>query len=438
MGTLLAATAALAGLAYWDESREAVAALDDFAGEQRVQAAGVASEVEARLGGAAQGDGDARALLAGAVRLERPGHARVLLRAPGASAFVGIDGAKFRSAPLDAAFARGDRSTWLERSDAAALGLSPRRAAAGLAAVDAGSAGVFAIAVVESAERERDREARARARLVSSVALAVALAIGAGVIALRRQRRELDLARDLDLAAAQRERDARLAAADRAAVLGTLAMGIAHEVGTPLGVIAGRAEQLAQRVADDERSARAVAAIAEQAERIRRVVRGFLDLARGADPVLGALDPGDALRAAVALCEHRFAAARVAIQVEVAPTLHAIHGDAAMLEQAIVNLLLNACEASPRGGRVDARASQEGGRIVFEVIDDGEGITDDAAARATEPFFTTKPAGQGTGIGLAIASEIVKLHRGELVIAAADGRGTRAAIGVPARDEAAS
>ncbi|HVY48873.1 MAG TPA: HAMP domain-containing sensor histidine kinase, partial [Minicystis sp.] len=489
---MLLAVGALAALAHWDEQRESAAALDDFAREQAMVATAVGSEVATRLA-IARRDGlrlaalapagqsvaavlsegytgfvvrkpgtpaspappqtlavhvpapegqtvdlfvPAEELLEGAARLEQPHVQRLLLRAPDGAGFRASDGTLLRLDGLRAAAAAGTPTVWLDREHAAALGLSPRRAAAGLATGDAGPLGHWAVAVVGSAEHERDRELRARARLILSVVLAAAVAFGFGAFAVRKQRRELDLAREIAQRDADRERDARLATASRAAMLGTLAMGIAHEVGTPLGVIAGRAEQLAARSTGDERAARAVQAIAEQAERIRRVVRGFLDLARGDEPAFCEAAPADVLRQAVALVAHRFASADVAIDVRAEQGLPPIRCDTPMLEQAIVNLLLNACDASKAGDRVEASVAVEDGRVAFSVSDAGAGIAKDAAARATEPFFTTKPAGQGTGLGLAIASEIVKLHRGELVLEPAEPRGTRARISVPARAEA--
>ena len=285
--------------------------------------------------------------------------------------------------------------------------------------------------MVTSAERVRDRERRARFRLSLGVLLTAGLVCAFGTAALRRQRRGLLLERELSLAALARERDAELATASRAATLGTLAMGIAHEVGTPLGVISGRAEQLLARATDDERSARAVRAILDQTERIRRVIRAFLDVVRGEAPALGDTPPASVLEGAASLVEHRFAAAGVVLEKRVEPDLPRIHGDAAMLQQAIVNLLLNACDACDRGGRVEAVAAREGGRVVLTVTDDGCGITKENAARATEPFFTTKAPGQGSGLGLAITHEIVKLHRGELSLAPASPRGTQATISLP-------
>ena len=108
-----------------------------------------------------------------------------------------------------------------------------------------------------------------------------------------------------------------------------------------------------------------------------------------------------------------------------------ISGDARLLEQALVNLLLNACDACERGGEVEVRASVDGTSAMFAVLDDGKGISDEIMARVLEPFFTTKPTEEGTGLGLAITSEIVAIHRGTLKLEPRDPRGTIATMRVP-------
>ena len=488
---MVLAVAAVTILASWDERRESAAALDDFAQEQAALAGSVASELSTRLAAVRRdalliaesleegkktpllalesytsyalrprsaarpeaSDAGTRLsvpisadrtldlvvppilLLEGATRVERPGAVKLLLLGPYDTHLHGTDGRVLDSSPIQRALADDGIAVWLDRDQAAALGLPVRRAAAGLARVDAGSLGHWAIAVVMSAERVRDRELRASWRLALGVFLTAGLVFAFGSAALRRQRQGLLLERELALAALARERDAELATANRAATLGTLAMGIAHEVGTPLGVIAGRAEQLLPRLADDERSARAVRSILDQAERIRRVIRAFLDVVRGGAPALGATSPASVLEGAVALVEHRFSAAGITLKRRAAPDLPPIHGDASMLQQAIVNLLLNACDACVRGGAVEAVVLRDSGHVVFIVTDDGRGITQEEAARATEPFFTTKAPGQGSGLGLAITHEIVKLHRGMLALEPASPHGTHASIFIPLAKE---
>src|SRR5690606_7505464 len=110
--------------------------------------------------------------------------------------------------------------------------------------------------------------------------------------------------------------------------------------------------------------------------------------------------------------------------------LPTVAGDLRLLEHAVVNLLLNACEASAGGAavRLDVRAAVAGVELVVE--DRGAGIRAEDAARATEPFFTTKP--EGSGLGLAIAHEIVSIHRGALSLEPREGGGTRARVHLPA------
>ena len=195
--------------------------------------------------------------------------------------------------------------------------------------------------------------------------------------------------------------------ADKLATMGAFATGIAHEIATPLAVIAARTEMLS----DDARRARAAQTIVEQTDKISGIIRSFLALARGESPERSKLAPLDLLSSAKGMVEHRFEAAEVALDIAVPKDAPMVFGEPRLLEQALVNLLLNACDASQPGQRVRAVVRMEEGRVCFCVEDDGAGISADVAARATEPFFTTKP-GAGTGLGLAITNEIAKHHQG--------------------------
>jgi signal transduction histidine kinase len=116
----------------------------------------------------------------------------------------------------------------------------------------------------------------------------------------------------------------------------------------------------------------------------------------------------------------------------------AVAADAGQLEQVLVNLLINACDACAGGGHVVARASDRGDRIALEVSDDGAGIAPENLAHVTDPFFTTKKRGQGTGLGLTIAADIVKNHGGTLEIESAPGRGTTVRVMLPPAAAAAA
>jgi signal transduction histidine kinase len=429
---------AFGAIAAWDERREAAAALDDFAVEQSTLAREAASGLSAQLDA---GDGASPALSARAARVvgavERPGAIVALVQAPGASTLSAISGATVRCPPIEAAFTRGDDWVKLTRDEAAALGLPARMAIAGLALAGDGGHGVWRVATVATALRVRDREVRAMWRLVLGFTLTSALVGGFGLFAQSKQKTELELARHLAHAEAMQLRDERLVRADKLATLGALATGIAHEVSTPLGVIVGRAEQLLPKVATDERALRSVNMILEQSERITRIVRAFLTLARGGTPSLEKVSPAALVHSAVELVEHRFTKSNVALTSDAREDLPRVACDPKLFEQVLVNLLLNACDACIDGGHVHLTVQAVGERVAFVVTDDGHGITEEVAKRATEPFFTTKSEDAGTGLGLAIASEIVKHHHGELTLTSSDrARGTRATVELAAVREA--
>ena len=426
--------ATIAALARWDSKRESASALDDFAGEQEVLATSVAAELGTRLALARLDVGvpvTPPQLLAGMAPVERPGESELLIRAPGSAGFLTASGRTLTSPRLARALDDSVRTLRLEHAEAEALGLPARLAIAGLSSIDAGQLGKWGIVVVATAFRERDREKRAAWRLYLAVFLATAVVGAFGGLALRLQRKVMQLLLGLAVAVAARERDERLDRLSHAATMLTMASGVAHEMGTPLGVIAGRAEQLLERSNGDERVARLSQAILDQTQNISEVVRGFLELARGGTPSLQQMAPGAVVRSALALVEHRFAQAGVQLTASIADDLPPIGCEPRLLEHALVNLLLNACDACKRGGHVELSAQRDAGCLRFSVVDDGSGISAGDAARVTEPFFTTKPAGKGTGLGLSLVSEIAKSHHGTLQLAQVEPRGTRASVQIP-------
>lgn len=437
---MLVTIAAVAAIAYWDEQREFAAALNDFAKEQAVLAQTLSATLQARLTGSEAIGATTpisvmreAAFVAAVASVERPHRVRVLVQPPGGTDLLSVAGEPVRSSAIESGLASDASWLRLRRSEAAELGLPARTAMVGLSRMPLLAQGSWAIAVVATAERERDREVFAQWRLVLSVVVASGLVLAFGGLALRNQRKQLELAHQLTVASVQSERDERLVRADKLATMGALATGIAHEVSTPLGVIVGRAEQLLPRVTGDDRAKRAVEAIAQQADRIGGIVRGFLALARGDSPRTETIDPRALAEVALELVEHRFAKARVQLDREVPEHLPQVACEPRLIEQVLVNLLLNACDACDAGGHVELCLIAESERVAFVVTDDGVGISADASARIMEPFFTTKPAGQGSGLGLAIANELVKHHRGNLTVAARQGqRGTRACVELPA------
>jgi two-component system NtrC family sensor kinase len=429
VGAMTAAVATVAGVAYWDAERESVAALQDFAQEQSTLAAALGSAL--RVHPPAGRPIDQSEVLRDMRSVEHARSLAILLHRPGESTFLATDGRHLSSRRLVEALGTGQGVVRIPREEAGAFGLPSRTALAGLSTVDGGPGGTWDVVAVASAERNRDRELWARRRLFLSVFTAAGLVLAFGGLAMRTQRKELVLQRELAVASIQQRRDERLERANKAAVMGTLAMGVAHEISTPLSVIAARAEQMMPRVATDERLAAGVTAILSQTERIDQVIRGLLGLARGETPSTERIDPRLLVQNAVDLVEHRFAKAGIPLESTIDPLAPSVMGDPRLLEHAIVNLLLNACDACKGGGEVVVSVQTSDGALEIAVEDTGSGISLADVGRALEPFFTTKSRDGGTGLGLAIAHEIVTNHRGRLVFSNAAPRGTRAAILLP-------
>jgi len=406
--SMVAAVGAIGVLAFMNEQRRSEAELADLARQQ----AAVADAAAPRLAAGTLGE------------LEKPGTTRVIVAAPGERPRL-LDGSAVDVPALADAMARGERTARLTRSEAARIGLPERTAMVGFARAPNGAV----IAIASSAADQRDRDRAGQERLVGSILLAVGLVSAFGGLALSRQRAQLSLERELAVADTARARDSELERLSRAATMAALGSGVAHELSTPLGVIVGRAEQLLSRAGGDERIAKNAQAILDEADHIDKVVRGLLGLARGAPIAMQEIGPRELVRDASALVEHRFERAGVTLLPVVGAELPPVRCEPLLFKHALVNLLLNACEASPRGATVRVEVHADAGEVAFVVNDEGQGITPEDAARATQPFFTTK--GEGTGLGLAIANEIATTHRGTLNIAPRTPKGTRVAIKVP-------
>ena len=245
------------------------------------------------------------------------------------------------------------------------------------------------------------------------------------------------------------EAQAALVRAERLGALGQLSAGVAHEINNPLSAILGNLQFLRRSLVSRESFSDYSGAVDDSMvaiERIKRIVRRLLDASRAAahDPVTNAAcRVGIAVRGAVRVAEG-VREAHVSIEVEVPETL-CVRGDRYMLEQVLTNLLVNAYQATPearKAGRVRIAAKQTGERVVITVNDDGVGMSEETRARLFEPFYTTKPLGKGTGLGLAVSAGLVQAMGGSLTFESAEGAGTEAQLSLlfasEATDEPAS
>ena len=237
----------------------------------------------------------------------------------------------------------------------------------------------------------------------------------------------------------RRALEARVAHQERLASIGRLAAGVAHEVGNPLTGIASLAQNLRIETADPDIAER-LGLILEQTRRIDRIVRALMGFARTGVGATGAGGFGPVALAevvadAVTLVRLGRAGRGAVIEVDIPDDL-VVRGDRQRLEQVTVNLLANACDASPAGGRVQIAAARAGERVRLTVADAGPGMSEEVQARIFEPFFTTKEPGEGTGLGLALVYSIVADHGGTVEVKSAPGAGTRMTVDLSAEARA--
>lgn len=221
---------------------------------------------------------------------------------------------------------------------------------------------------------------------------------------------------DAERAAHERERlRQRLTESQRLETIGRLVSGVAHELNNPLAAILAFAEELklGDHPPDD---AEAIAVIEQQSLRCRAIVRDLLHVARRRELRVAAVSLGDLLDGVRRGVQPLAARMEVTLAIAVPPTLPPAEGEASALEQVFTNLVTNAVQASPRGGRVDVTAELAGDRVVVRVTDEGAGIPPDVRTRLFEPFFTTKAVGEGTGLGLAVSRGLVENLGGTLVL----------------------
>lgn len=241
--------------------------------------------------------------------------------------------------------------------------------------------------------------------------------------------------------------EASLQRADKLVTVGQLSAGLAHEIGSPLQIVNGRACALAARSdvpADVRRSAEI---LATESDRIARIVEQLLTFSRRSVPSPTSIDLTGSVRDIIELFGHEARRHDVRLDFDVDESLPAARADVSQVQQVVMNLLSNAVRATPRGGRVSVSLrpssfSIPGGKsqssISLIVEDSGEGIPEEVLPRIFEPFFTTRGRGDGTGLGLAVVKSIIDSHGGTITVESRTGEGTRVTAQFPTADRAVS
>jgi signal transduction histidine kinase len=213
----------------------------------------------------------------------------------------------------------------------------------------------------------------------------------------------------------------------RASSLEAMGAKVAHEVRNPLSAIRGLVEVSAEKNTD-ERDRKRLAVVLGEVDRIDEILRGYLALARPLDQLQPQpVDLGQLVREVAAVIEARAERAGVGLTVEGDGAVISV--DPRRIKEALLNLLLNAIEATPPGGQVALRASPTADGVALSVEDSGPGMRPEQLAAAGTPFSTQRPG--GTGLGLALARQAAEQHGGSLALDSAPGRGTVARLSLP-------
>jgi PAS domain S-box-containing protein len=215
------------------------------------------------------------------------------------------------------------------------------------------------------------------------------------------------------------------------ASIGLLASGIAHEVNTPLTGISSYTQMLLEKRPAHDPEYGILRKIQQQTQRASGIASSLLNFARQADGDYQPIDVAGMAAETLQLFEPHLKGRRIRLVHEIEAPLPAVSGNRGRLQQVLMNLLLNAVDAMPEGGAITVRASAAPGRIRLTVSDTGVGITPENLEKIYDPFFTTKPRGQGTGLGLSVSYGIIKEHAGTLTAESTPGEGSRFIVSLP-------
>ncbi len=212
---------------------------------------------------------------------------------------------------------------------------------------------------------------------------------------------------------------------ERLAAAGQTAAQFAHEVGTPLNLISGHVQLLQTSLTGNPKDGNRLRTISAQIERIENIVREMLDRARFGVSKQKTVNLNDVLNKIFDAVEPTLQESNVELVKNLDARLPPISGDGERLQQVFLNLVKNALDAMPEGGRLEVSTSSEHRRILVEFTDNGVGMSDEVREHIFQPLFTTKERGRGTGLGLVVVKQIMQNHEAEIKVTSEPGRGTK-------------
>ncbi len=242
-----------------------------------------------------------------------------------------------------------------------------------------------------------------------------------------------------DMADELREREQSLKSAqlalvqsEKMAAVGTLSAGLAHEVKNPLSAVLGYAQLSKRKLEQPEVVRQHLDTIEAETKRCNEIIGNLMQFSRQEESEFTDIHLNEVVEKAVGIVDHQLGLKNVHVQTNLANDDPVILGNANQLQQVLMNLAINAQQAmEPEGGTVDIESYTDENQVYVSVSDTGPGIPDDVAAKIFEPFYTTKAAGQGTGLGLSVTYGIIRDHKGHIRVERSDAGGARFVIQFP-------
>ncbi len=216
--------------------------------------------------------------------------------------------------------------------------------------------------------------------------------------------------------------------------VGNLTAGVAHELNNPINNISLTAHLLLEDYRDlpDEERLDMIRDLISQADRSQGIIRNLLDFAREGESKIEPLDLGQIIQETVRLAGNQIKISGAHLDVSVLPHLPRIHGDHQQLSQVFLNIILNAIDVIPKGGRIQVSVAHDGPNFLSaKITDNGPGIPEHILPNIFDPFFTTKTKGKGTGLGLSVSHGIVARHGGQIRVESRVGVGTTFTVILP-------
>ena len=220
---------------------------------------------------------------------------------------------------------------------------------------------------------------------------------------------------------------------ERMASLGEMIASVSHEIKNPLGIIRSTADLLEKKVIQFEPQNQLASIIREEADRLNRIVTEFLDFARPQIPRMDQVRIETILEKNLHFLSPELARRGITVQKDFIPGSQTIPLDQDQIYRAFLNILLNAVQAMPEGGKIGIKVRYISREAIIEINDSGSGLSEEERVKAFQPFFTTKE--KGSGLGLAIVKNIIEAHHGTIQMVNSESGGTAVVITLPRKGD---